>query len=114
MEEAQQNSEQDADVDPLDAFMASVQQEAQKEAKAKKEKVYSLHNYIFNKQIRRDDIEELDEVESFVRYRKEMREKGIHIGGEGVEFADVDSDDDSEAVATSKSKANKEAVEEEG
>ncbi|KAG0248453.1 ATP-dependent RNA helicase ddx42, partial [Mortierella polycephala] len=81
--------EEEEEDDPLDAFMAvidtQVQQEASKPAEEK---------------IRRDDIEDEDYVES---YMKHMKKKGIAIGQGGpVKDRDEDADSDEEVYATAR------------
>ncbi|KAI9254061.1 P-loop containing nucleoside triphosphate hydrolase protein [Sporodiniella umbellata] len=72
--------------DPLDAFMADISE------RAKTEKV--------EPKIRRDDIEEEDELESYVRH---MKEKGVTVGVNNQPIPDLDenanSDDEVYAAA---------------
>ncbi|KAG0368451.1 ATP-dependent RNA helicase ddx42 [Gamsiella multidivaricata] len=83
-----EGADEDED-DPLDAFMAKIDTQVQQEAeKPSVEKV------------RRDDIEDEDYVES---YMKHMKKKGITIGQGGpVRERDEDADSDEEVYATAR------------
>ncbi|GJJ75691.1 ATP-dependent RNA helicase DDX42 [Entomortierella parvispora] len=77
------------EADPLDAFMAEIDTQVQKEADAPPEE-----------KIRRDDIEDEDEIES---YMKHMKRKGITIGQGGpVKDRPEDADSDEEVYATAR------------
>ncbi|KAG0316710.1 ATP-dependent RNA helicase ddx42 [Dissophora globulifera] len=87
----QVGGEDEEEDDPLDAFMAGIDTQVQEEAeKPSTEKV------------RRDDIEDEDDLES---YMKHMKKKGIKIGQGGpggpvtVRNEDVDSDEEVYATA---------------
>ncbi|KAJ3300145.1 hypothetical protein HK104_004065, partial [Borealophlyctis nickersoniae] len=78
------------DDDPLDAFMAGISEEMKHEVAAPKAKT-----------VRRDDLEEDDFVESYIKH---MKDKGIEVGkGGGVPGADGgDVDSDEEVYATAR------------
>ncbi|CEI91338.1 hypothetical protein RMCBS344292_05633 [Rhizopus microsporus] len=85
-EQQQQQEEEEEEEDPLDAFMADMNEKAKSEKSEPK--------------IRRDDIEEEDELESYVRH---MKEKGITIGANNQPLPEIDenanSDDEVYAAA---------------
>ncbi|KAG9322952.1 hypothetical protein KVV02_004328 [Mortierella alpina] len=77
------------DYDPLDAFMAEIDTQVQQEAEKPSEE-----------KVRRDDIEDEDYVES---YMKHMKKKGITIGQGGpVRDRDENADSDEEVYATAR------------
>ncbi|KAI7816842.1 P-loop containing nucleoside triphosphate hydrolase protein, partial [Gamsiella multidivaricata] len=80
-----EGADEDED-DPLDAFMAKIDTQVQQEAE--------------KPSVRRDDIEDEDYVES---YMKHMKKKGITIGQGGpVRERDEDADSDEEVYATAR------------
>ncbi|KAI8357117.1 P-loop containing nucleoside triphosphate hydrolase protein [Mortierella sp. GBAus27b] len=82
-------ADDDEEDDPLDAFMAGIDSQVQQEAEKPSEE-----------RVRRDDIEDEDYVES---YMKHMKKKGITIGQGGpVMERDEDADSDEEVYATAR------------
>ncbi|KAG0280709.1 ATP-dependent RNA helicase ddx42 [Linnemannia exigua] len=82
------DEEQEED-DPLDAFMAGIDTQVKKEAEMPSEE-----------KVRRDDIEDEDYVES---YMKHMKKKGIMVGQGGpVQERNEDVDSDEEVYATAR------------
>ncbi|CAG8607694.1 3384_t:CDS:2 [Acaulospora colombiana] len=65
--EQEETSKEQADDDPLDAFMLDIDNQVQKQSQDKSQQ----------EKIRRDDIEEEDFVESYVNH---MKKKGIDVG----------------------------------
>ncbi|KAF9961382.1 ATP-dependent RNA helicase ddx42 [Mortierella alpina] len=85
----QADQEGDDDYDPLDAFMAEIDTQVQQEAEKPSEE-----------KVRRDDIEDEDYVES---YMKHMKKKGIAIGQGGpIRDRDENADSDEEVYATAR------------
>ncbi|KAG9069195.1 hypothetical protein KI688_010092 [Linnemannia hyalina] len=84
----QADDEEDED-DPLDAFMAGIDTQVKKEAEMPSEE-----------KVRRDDIEDEDYVES---YMKHMKKKGIMVGQGGpMQERNEDVDSDEEVYATAR------------
>ncbi|KAI7898295.1 P-loop containing nucleoside triphosphate hydrolase protein [Cokeromyces recurvatus] len=81
----QKEKEEEEEEDPLDAFMADISEQA------KTQKV--------EPKIRRDDIEDEDELESYVRH---MKEKGISVGvaNQPMPEYDENANSDDEVYAT--------------
>ncbi|KAF9923145.1 ATP-dependent RNA helicase ddx42 [Linnemannia zychae] len=80
---------EDDEDDPLDAFMADIDTQVKREAEMPSEE-----------KIRRDDIEDEDYVES---YMKHMKKKGIMVGQGGpIQERDEDVDSDEEVYATAR------------
>ncbi|KAG0244900.1 ATP-dependent RNA helicase ddx42 [Actinomortierella wolfii] len=83
------NNNDDEEDDPLDAFMACIDNQVKEEASKPPEE-----------KIRRDDIEEEDYVESYMNH---MKKKGIAIGsGVAPKHRDEDVDSDEEVYATAR------------
>ncbi|KAI8598157.1 P-loop containing nucleoside triphosphate hydrolase protein [Dissophora ornata] len=84
-----EKGEEEEEDDPLDAFMAGIDTQVQEEAeKPSAEK------------IRRDDIEDEDDLESYVKH---LKKKGIKIGQGGpVQARNEDIDSDEEVYATAR------------
>ncbi|KAI8384981.1 P-loop containing nucleoside triphosphate hydrolase protein [Radiomyces spectabilis] len=84
-QKAQDEEEEEEEDDPLDAFMADMSAQAKTEKREPK--------------IRRDDFEEEDHIESYVRH---MKEKGVAIGKSDASsmVRDENADSDEEVYAT--------------
>ncbi|KAK3845952.1 MAG: hypothetical protein J3R72DRAFT_418103 [Linnemannia gamsii] len=81
--------EEEEEDDPLDAFMAGIDTQVKKEAEMPSEE-----------KVRRDDIEDEDYVES---YMKHMKKKGIMVGHGGpMQERNEDVDSDEEVYATAR------------
>ncbi|KAF9101835.1 ATP-dependent RNA helicase ddx42 [Mortierella sp. GBA35] len=88
-ETPEKQTEEEEEDDPLDAFMAGIDTQVKKEAEMPSEE-----------KIRRDDIEDEDYVES---YMKHMKKKGITVGQGGpMRERDEDADSDEEVYATAR------------
>ncbi|KAG0216252.1 ATP-dependent RNA helicase ddx42 [Mortierella sp. GBA30] len=86
---AAEKEDDDDEDDPLDAFMAEIDTQVQQEAEKPSEE-----------KVRRDDIEDEDYVES---YMKHMKKKGITIGQGGpIRDRDENADSDEEVYATAR------------
>ncbi|KAF8975786.1 hypothetical protein BGZ46_008853 [Entomortierella lignicola] len=88
-DQKKKEEEEEEEDDPLDAFMAGIDTKVKQEAEMPSEE-----------KVRRDDIEDEDYVES---YMKHMKKKGITIGQGGpVKERDEDVDSDEEVYATAR------------
>lgn len=92
------NISEDSEEDPLDAFMAGLQEQAQKDAQVAKEK--ELKNAKDLKGIR-DDIENEDDEESYYRYIEENPNAGQDKDDSDAE---IEYDEDGNPIAPPKSK----------
>lgn len=93
LEQARNMRESDSEDDPLDAFMAGIEKEVQKEtakAKAKEEKGI------------RDDIECEDDEESYYRYMEENPNAGLSKDDDSE--TEIEYDEDGNPIAPQKSK----------
>ncbi|KAJ3203687.1 hypothetical protein HDU67_010007, partial [Dinochytrium kinnereticum] len=84
-------ADEDDEVDPLDAFMAGINTEVQKQDTQAKPKAH------------RADLEEEDHVESYINL---MKSKGVEVG-KGSAKADEYADSDEEVYATAKAMEGK-------
>ncbi|XP_067647209.1 ATP-dependent RNA helicase DDX42 [Eurosta solidaginis] len=103
------NTESDSDEDPLDQFMAGIEQQVQKEKVRKERAVYSPAKEVStsfsatakNAKGVRGDIDDEDDEESYYRYMEENPNAGLRDDGSDIE---IEYDEDGNPIAPPKKK----------